>query len=191
MAAARSRRGFTLIELMAVIVIIAILVALIFSVGLYLRHDSGNKVTLATLDILSVAIEAFHAETGKMPEEANVSGAATEIEAAITRSKYLGAQLLSARSSNERLIHLPQDAIRSHPTNGKLEPSQFLCFQDGFERPIDYRKEKGMGGAPMLISAGPDGKFGYTKSPPGGDAWWFSSSPTDDEANAQKDNIQK
>jgi len=180
-AAARPRQGFTLIEMMAVIVIIAILAALIVSVGLYLRHDSGNKTTMATMDVLSTAIEAYQADKGFLPDEdrdGKVSAAVTEIDAARERSKSLRRELELAnlKCCDERVANLPQEALGSDGT-----------FVDGFGNPIDYRMNKGMGGASMLISAGPDGKFGYVKtSSP--DDWWYPATPSGDR---EKDNIQK
>ena len=167
------RRGFTIIELLAVIVILGILTALTVSVGMYLKQDSARKATVATLDILSAAIAAYAEETGAVP--AGDPGAATNTTSDIAyaaeahkRSASLRAQLEGVRSSRERIANLPQEAT---PRFGQYANA----FVDGFEMVIDYLPSGGMGGATLLISAGPDGKFGI--------------SPADESLS--KDNIQK
>jgi len=172
------RGGFTLIELMAVIVIVSILAALTVSVGMYLRQDSSRKLTVATMDILSAAIAAYQDEIGFVPDDNAPNDPnpppptpVTENTQAEARSKNLYKQLSEVKSSAERLANLPQEAKDSNE-----------FFLDGFERPIDYQKNKGMGGAPVLISAGPDGVFGFSTT---------QYPNLADREKYQKDNIQK
>jgi len=202
-AAARSRAfargGFTLIELMAVIVIVAILAALTVSVGMYLRQDSSRKLTVAAIEVLSSALAAYQDETGTVPSETCPNDKwivpplvltpynTSEIAQATARSMNLYSQLTTVKSSNDRLASLPKEVCDQ--TN-KL-------FLDGFERPIDYRETGGMGGAPLLISAGADGMFGYPHTIAVNDggikARDYPGNTTEEAAyaNAQKDNIQK
>jgi len=163
--------GFTLIELLAVIVILGIIVALVISVGVYLRNESSRKSTVATMEIIANALAAYQEDKGITPAEdkpnafvTNPADAPAEMTAAQQRCKNLYGQLSACKSSADRLASLPQDA--NDTTN-----SQFL---DGYGNTIDYRIAGGVGNKPVLISAGPDGKFGII--------------PVD--LGAQKDNIR-
>jgi len=175
--ASRPRRGFTMVELMAAIVIVSILAALTISVSVYLRQDSARKVTVATLDILSTAIEAYREEKGSVPaENSPTNPTGNELAQATARSKNLYTQLFQVKSSADRLANLPKEA------NGENRKNPASMFYDGFGNPIDYQSFGGLGGAPLLRSAGPDGKFGFS----------VAEFPTyAEQVKFQKDNIQK
>ncbi len=61
------RRGFTMIEMMVVIVIIAILAGLVFKLMQPASQRMSKSVTVARLERLKAAIEEFYADYGQYP----------------------------------------------------------------------------------------------------------------------------
>jgi len=147
--------GFTLIELLAVIVILGIIVALVISVGAYLRNEGSRKSTVATMDIIANAVAAFQEENGKPPLEAvPTSPTGTDEAQAKIRCQNLYTWLQGVKRSADLLAALPEDAID--------KTASPWCFLDGYGNAIDYKMNGGVGNKPVLISAGPDGKFSTT-----------------------------
>lgn len=65
----RRQRGFTLIEIMIVMVIIAMLAALVGPRVMGALGSSKIKATRIQLETLSNAVEAFHLDTGRFPTQ--------------------------------------------------------------------------------------------------------------------------
>jgi prepilin-type N-terminal cleavage/methylation domain-containing protein len=64
-----SRRGFTLVELLVVIVIIAALAGLAFSVSAKVRKSADEAVTTANLRQIGVALISYTAENNRFPSQ--------------------------------------------------------------------------------------------------------------------------
>lgn len=65
----RMKRGFTLIEILVVVVILAVLAAVIVPNVLGRVDDSKNSVAITTVQSLTDNIESYRLDTGKYPDE--------------------------------------------------------------------------------------------------------------------------
>jgi len=72
--ASRPRAGFTLLELLIVIAIIAILVAIMLPAFGGMKKKARIRQTEAEVNALATAIRAYHTELGKWPVSADVGG---------------------------------------------------------------------------------------------------------------------
>jgi prepilin-type N-terminal cleavage/methylation domain-containing protein len=64
---ARARRGFSLIELLVVIGIIALLIAIVVAVGATVTSGAKQRATLDTIRVLDSSIDSYVASTGAIP----------------------------------------------------------------------------------------------------------------------------
>ena len=139
----RNTSGFTMIELLVVIVVLAILIGLAVSVGKYVTDKARIDETRATQTLVMTAVEMYHDVRRIYPQN----------RPADTTSKLRNANLLdqlkSDKGSLAKLNALPSDAVDTANS----------WILDGFGRPFDYSPDGGLGGRPVLISPGPDGKL--------------------------------
>lgn len=172
----RGDTGFTLVELLAVMVIMAVLVSLVVAVGTYVREDAARRKTSTIQAMITQAIQEFYDEVGRYPgidENGNVDGdldgdlqgsvpSPEENETTAVLVEYLRAERdladddmeTAVRIAAERILaDLPDDAM-------VIGDSGDRYLMDGFEQRMHYDPEGGLGGRrPVLISAGADGKF--------------------------------
>jgi len=155
---ARAPKAVTLIELLVVLFVLTVLVALVVGVSRYTMQEAGRKQTVATQAILSRAIDAFtKAHDGSPPKEKLVPGTFSADQRAKARIQDLWDKLNEEAKTNEdvrRLLH----ELQTEATNRNDR-----TFLDGFGKHMDYREELGLGGRPVLISAGPDGDWNKTE----------------------------
>ena len=152
------REGFTLVELLLVMFVMSVLVALVVGVGRYVIRQGREQETLGNQDRLIAAVDAFRKVLGKYPmHDPNGTG----------RIDYLMEQLngdantlqLAFRdmSFSEDLREEIREATESYLGLGG-EGSVFESDAWGHE--MLYYRDRGAGGKPLIISAGPDGDFG-------------------------------
>ena len=171
--------GFTLIEMLVVIFILSILVTLVVGVGNYVYDEAGRKQTQTTMTILRNTIDAFYEEFERYPRDMLSSGYVASDSANILL-RYLTGALTPASDpfpqdahaylvsgagtipdlanrirnvTREKVLNLSKDAYAAGDPNTNT-------FNDGFGNPIRYEQAGGLGGRPVLISAGPDEDFG-------------------------------
>ena len=139
------RAGLTLIELLAVMFILAILVALVVGVGRYVIDDANKRKTQQTLTVLKEAAQSYHdaASPKTYPDGNGNDASAAEIFSALTIQE----DSPRVQAAMERIRRLPEDAIGDG------------VFLDAWGRKIRYDKDGGFGGRPVFISAGSDDKF--------------------------------
>ena len=144
------RAGLTLIELLAVMFILAILVALVVGVGRYVIDDANKRKTQQTLTVLKEAVQSYHdaASPKAYPDGNGDDASAAQIFSALTSPE----DSPRVQAAMERIRRLPEDAME---TGGSAN-----VFLDAWGRKIRYDKDGGFGGRPVFISAGSDGDFG-------------------------------
>ena len=140
-------KGFTLIELLLVMFILTVLVALGVGVASYVIDQARITETVAAQQTLISAIEAYKRATGSYPAyDPNSDG--TDL------SVYTVVQTLKGdRAANDEQRKEIQEATMASIQVGGFDT-------DGFGTPMRYYARRGLGGKPLVVSAGPDGKFG-------------------------------
>ena len=136
--------GFTMIEMMAVLTILAILIALVVGVGEHIMDESRRKLTITTQEVVMQAVQAYYKSmTFYPPEEGDGTDDCSE----------LMTNLEDDRDAAVLLQGLDDDAYSG--TAG--DP-----LNDAYDREMRYRDDEGLGGLPVIISSGKDGDFDET-----------------------------
>jgi len=136
------KRGFTIIEMLAVLFILAIIVALIASVSNYVMNEANKKDTRAAMAVIREAIDIYLEVNDVLPTEAGGSTVTMFTE-------------LKGNEQTFEIIHnLPDSAFGSQNPRTR--------FYDAWENELRYYRSEGRGGGPVLISGGPDGNFSTT-----------------------------
>jgi len=142
---APSGRGFTLVELMVVLAIIAILVTLTVMFSGDILAYPKVKQTEASQKIIMNAVDRFYEEVGRYPNE-HANGGTESLFDELTNEDL-------SRSAPNIINDLPSGAIGKE-ANGED------VFLDGFLVPMQYVKSGSMFSTPVVLSAGKDGLFG-------------------------------
>ena len=152
LSSAGCRGGFTMVEMLAVLMILTILVALAVNVGERIIDDAKRQETMSTQRVVMEALKAYY-DTAKVYPNNDTDGSddCSEVMGLLSGDKNAGVLVKS----------LP---IKAHSGGGS-------ALIDGYLMEMRYRKAKGLGGGPLLISAGKDGDFGFDAfaDPGGGD----------------------
>jgi type II secretory pathway pseudopilin PulG len=151
-----------------VIVLIAILVTIIVGVA---KKVSGTRSSERTHLAMTQILDAIEAYSMNDPNHAP-----PEDSARIAPTPKLPGWSLQDWQAFNRGFGLYQDLGRNAVSAGKLptgdgstagfvilwpvQLTRYDALADGFRKFMDYRDSGGVGGTPLLISAGPDGKFG-------------------------------
>ncbi len=142
-------RGFTIIEMLAVLFILAIIVALIASVSVYVLNEANKKDTRSSMAVIQDAILLYIDITGVKPTQ---DGGCT----------MLFTQLKSNEQTFAKIKELPDSVFQGQ------NPRSYFC--DAWGKQLRYRQSEGRGGSPVLISAGPDSWFGDEPGAPSNSA---------------------
>lgn len=188
----KARTGFTLVELLVVVAIIGILVALVVSVGSYVQAKGREDTTYDRMRVVLAAMVAYRDATRLEPEEQGDMGDTNFIaenaendqakDAAKRNIAKLIVQLRSIRVSADVLAKLGDEAYRLSGEELTLdpddqqddEPKEYYLIYDAWGVPLNYQADGGIGGNPVLISAGRDSHFGHA----------------DDDADYRLDNLR-
>lgn len=158
---AQPRTGFTLVELLIVIAIIAILATLVVSLAESVRGEGAARRTEADIKILWAQIMAYRdaSPNHEFPRSIHNSAAwdaDPNGRKALDNALYLFEQLNRIeRTRNEVRERFSVDRFAQDPNTS----SYYLM--DGFQwgRPFNYLQDGGPGGTPVLMSAGDDGEW--------------------------------
>jgi len=138
--------GFTLVELLLVMFVLSVLVALVVGVGSHVIEQARITETVQTQTTLLSAIDAYRRVTGHYPDEDP-----------------------NAEGSIQRLMEVLQ-AAGDHSARGEEIRKQVTPYLqagagslqvDAFGNTMLYFAKRGIGGKPLILSAGPDGDFGH------------------------------
>lgn len=164
------RKAFTLIELLVAIGIIAILVALVVGVSQYLYAQSGKQTTASAMKITTNAIMLFHETYGKYPlEDADPDKTGEVLFNYLTGSSNFKdadyTYVMGPAPTGTQLDDLRKDirtkiAIKLQNLPKKCLGASDTAIKDAYGKVMRYSANGGLGQAPVLVSAGPDGDFG-------------------------------
>lgn len=161
--------AFTLIEIIVVIAIIAMLTTLTIGMSKYLSTRSATQKTQAIQTVFLHALDTFLEEDGE-ENNSDVFAPTSPIWPFMTtpfksddpddkdyaKPDYTGIKIIlelikETPAAVEKLRSLPEGALR--------DDADAQVILDGFEQRMLYDHNGGLGGRPVLISAGPDRKF--------------------------------
>lgn len=131
------RGAFTLVELLVVLLILAILLGLVVGISKYIMAESARKQTEATQGVVMVAIERYHEVKKDYPPDS-------------ADCVSLMQELRREPAAEEALKTLSTEAY----------PKKDGPLKDGFGEDMQYDKDGGLGGTPVLISKGADRQTG-------------------------------
>jgi prepilin-type N-terminal cleavage/methylation domain-containing protein len=183
-----SLRGFTLVELLLVMFILSVLLALVVGVSWYVIEEGRKKETIVRQKNLLAAIDAFRKVTGRVPGENAGDQVTFDPDSSVTY-KYNAGEMMQ-KLSNLLTSGSPTNQNPDVTTPLYKATSPFLgqaggtMTTDAYGNSMLYIRDGGVGGKPVIVSAGPDGKFGFGGKTDG--------STTNVPANKQqqKDNIR-
>lgn len=149
-------KAFTLVEMLVVVFVIAILVTIVVGVAKIVIGRASSDQTAVSMKAILNAIETYREVTGDYPVEAtDFTGQPTVGWTVRDWQAYVRGRLLY-----EDLSGRPQSQAKLAPLgNAVLQISGNWVFVDGFGKYLDYFRDGGAGGTPLLLSAGADGNF--------------------------------
>lgn len=156
-SSARARRtgGFTMVEMLAVLLILTILVALAVGVGQHVIEEAKRKQTIATQEVVMQAIQAYYDNKNEYPD------ADPESDGSDDCSQLMKDHLVPDKDAGELLKGLDSEAYAGIGIDGTG-----AALLDAYAKEMRYRISGGLGGGPVLISAGKDGNFGMDEDRP-------------------------
>ncbi len=158
----RHNAGFTLVEMLVVVSIIALTTAIVISVAMQVHNSSKEHELNNTFGVLKGALQAYHEETGEFPVQlaTDTTGVASGV---------LDEFLIDSAADHIALVYEKLDSIpasraflkKLNPLVVKGDESQSEPFRlyDLWGIPLDYQYIQGQS-FPEFISAGPDKRFG-------------------------------
>jgi len=130
-----SPAGFTLVELLAVMLILAVLMTLVVGAAQIIFQDVYKDETKNSMNIIMSAIKEYRRSTGSLPPE----GDAAWVNALRNNAK-----------SRALITNLDEKCWKASDNDE---------FKDAWGNPIKYSPSGGLAGAPGLTSGGPDGEI--------------------------------
>ena len=150
--------GFTLIELLVVMFILAILVALVASVAGYVMRSANAKETASTQAVLMDAIQAWHDKDTSTPNKVYPPDTYGTDDSGVVLIRYLMGDLPAVSSRNSPQVRAAREILLKLPSNAW--DGTVTAVRDSWGKAMRYKQAGGLGGRPVIISAGPDGIFG-------------------------------
>jgi len=167
-----------MIEMMVVMMILIILVTLVVSVSKYVYDESARRQTQTDQQIILSAVEAYYDTINAYPPDTQtvpdppgptdydsinalymaLTGQVDTNKDGTVDADHSGAA--EAQAATPQIRKLREDAVFQVIYQPSDTRYYYWCFMDGFGNAMSYSKTGGFGGAPVLISAGPDETFG-------------------------------
>ena len=143
----RNKDGFTLVEILVVVALIAILATMVVGVASHIDTQAKEKALEGTFVLLDSALQEYRQFTDKFPEHPQgVPGSGSDL---------LYRELHSVPDSRSILDKIDQSLIQN---TGGGAGTQVLIY-DPWGKPLDYSYSRGEN-FPVMTSAGPDKVFG-------------------------------
>ena len=179
------RRGFTMVELLVVLMVLGILVAVVVGIGNYVVDEQHGTQTRAWQDVVLGAVEKYTQVNNAPPPKLSGTwtGEANYGDNPMWRCRTLYFYLDKEPACMAMLRQLPPNAIGRQVTLA-VKTGEFF---DSYGKVLDWHPTGGSANTPVLVSAGPDGDFGYNIS---GTNETANGPFDDDQLKAQKDNIR-
>ncbi len=157
----RHRNAFTMVELMVVMLILTVLAAMVVGLGHYVAQKQSRELTKTQQRIIMAATQEYFNVYNTSPEVSangpytwSLDDLSADENAVYGRINTLYGKLADVASCQKILLELPAGSVtRGHTSH----PGGFV---DAYGKYMDYQPSGGMGGAPVLISGGPDGYIG-------------------------------
>lgn len=198
-APADSRNAFTMIELMVVLMALGILVAMVVAIGKNVAEEQNRRQTATVQEVVIGCIDIYRSVNGQVPprthscsmedspyDECYHGGAWPGGEnTEYWRMRGLIWELRRVPECEEALMRLGARFFRTDE-EGLEELASGAVF-DAYNRAMDWDPEGGFNNGPVVISAGPDGKFGLVDRDDGSRTYRPS---TEDSLKEQEDNIR-
>ncbi|MEA3226513.1 MAG: prepilin-type N-terminal cleavage/methylation domain-containing protein [Planctomycetota bacterium] len=150
----RNKYGFTLIEMLVVVALIAILASMIIGVASHIDARAKENGIESTLVLLDGALQEYREFTDKFPEQLE-----QDYANAAAHSEYLYYELNSIPDSRSILEKINNFLIENNYGATGTPVGTVPEIYDPWETPLDYRYTPGEN-FPLIVSAGPDKKFG-------------------------------
>ncbi len=162
--ASRSRQGFTLVELMLVMFILSVLVALVVGVSSIVMEQTRKTETLDKQQRLMTIVEKYRKVTNHLPY---ISSPGDIDYDPYSNDSYQ----IEPEKHMERLYKVlrgqyPSDNQVKAAIEDLLDDSSISMTTDAYGKIMVFFSDKGAGGSPVIVSAGPDGVFGYERDIP-------------------------
>ncbi len=161
-----SRWGFTLVELLMVMFILSVLVGLVVGVSWYVIETGRRKETIITQKKLLAAIDAYRKVTGRVPDDLTDKvyyDPDSSISYKYNPQEVMGRLLNVLTTGTYDNTYPDVNSAIYKATHPFLGESSVNLTTDAYGNSMVYLKDGGMGGTPAIVSAGPDGKFGFEK----------------------------
>lgn len=156
MSIRRNKDGFTLVEILVVVALIAILATLVVGVAGRIDAQTKEKALESTFMLLDSALQEYRQFTDKFPEqpENNPANAAAH-------SELLYYELNSVPDSRSVLEKIDNSSIKNKYGASGTPVGTSAEIYDPWGTVLDYRYSAGEN-FPVMVSAGPDKMFGTT-----------------------------
>ena len=144
--------GFTLVELLAVIMIIAIVVSIVVAVAGKMMREGSIRNTKMRMGVIMNAVQLYFQEHREYP-----TVAADALYPALMNpwAHPTPSRLAAQEQARKLILSLEGKALK--------DPQGAPKFLDGFEAEMVYHSTGGVGGSAYLESAGPDADFATTE----------------------------
>ena len=179
MLIARKKIGFSTVEILTVVAILAILLSVVMGVSKKMKRQANEQLTASMIDVIVAALEQYYLYWGGFVEITDESQAIGKlnsigtITSGVHEDKYASSEVLYynlSRTPNcERIINTISDTLISNrddngavlliaiPTGNPVS-TDLIRFVDPWGNAIRYTYTAG-DSFPVIESAGTDGKF--------------------------------
>jgi len=157
-ATTAATKAFTLVELMVVMLILGIIVALVVGISDYVMREAVLKQTQESQRILMNAIQAYYDNSRP---KAYPPDTGTDLQT-MPQMEASGEQLVQYLTeggdpNNPTPDHPACQAAKEKLRDLSQEAYDPPHFRDAYGNAMGYDADGGIGGGPVIISAGPDG----------------------------------